>query len=57
MKMEVITLSEICESFYRSFAKFEDAKEVIGNHKSINQRKNNVIVKRKREKDKNNSAL
>jgi hypothetical protein len=35
MKMEIITLSEICESIYRSFSKFEDIKEVMRNHISI----------------------
>jgi hypothetical protein len=38
MKMEIITLSEICESIYRSFSKFEDIKEVMRNHISINRR-------------------
>jgi hypothetical protein len=37
-KMEIITLSEICESIYRSFSKFEDIKEVMRNHISINRR-------------------
>jgi hypothetical protein len=38
LKMEIITLSEICESIYRSFSKFEDIKEVMRNHISINRR-------------------
>jgi hypothetical protein len=38
MKMEITTLSEICESIYRSFSKFEDIKEVMRNHISINRR-------------------
>jgi hypothetical protein len=38
MEMEIITLSEICESIYRSFSKFEDIKEVMRNHISINRR-------------------
>ena len=38
MKMEIITLSEICESIYRSFSKFEDIKDVMRNHTSINRR-------------------
>jgi len=50
MKMEVMTLSEICESICRSFSKFEDAKELIGNHKSIDRRAKNVMAKRKKGK-------
>ena len=38
MKMEVKTLSEICESICRSFSQFEDNKELLRNHTSINRR-------------------
>ena len=55
--MEAITLSEICVSICRSFSKFEDAKGVIGNHKSINRRTDNVMAKRKRETNKQFSGL
>jgi hypothetical protein len=38
MKMEVITLSEIRERICRSFSKFEDIKELMRSHISINRR-------------------